>query len=80
MCWAAASAAATASRRSSRRPTRIAAAVLQNPIGLWENRDTWDAAVKGYSETVRGRDPSISEATIQSFGHNMFGPPTSSSP
>ena len=55
------------------RPARIAAAVLQNPIGLWENRDTWDAAVKGYSETVRGRDPSISEATIQSFGHNMFG-------
>ena len=42
-------------------PGRIAAAVLQNPIGLWENRDTWDAAVKGYSETVRGRDPSISE-------------------
>ena len=54
-------------------PDRVAAAVLQNPIGLWENRDTWDAAVQGYSETVRGRDPSISEATIQSFGRNMFG-------
>jgi len=52
---------------------RIGAAVLQNPIGLWENRDTWDEAVKGYSATVRGRDPSISEATIQSFGKNMFG-------
>jgi pimeloyl-ACP methyl ester carboxylesterase len=54
-------------------PGRISAAVLQNPIGLWENRDTWDAAVKGYDETVRARDPSISAATIQSFGHNMFG-------
>jgi len=54
-------------------PARVPAAVLQNPIGLWENRDTWDAAVKGYSETVRGRDPSISEDTIQSFGRNMFG-------
>jgi len=53
--------------------SRIGAAVLQNPIGLWENRDTWDAAVAGYSETVRGRDPSISEQTIQSFGRNMFG-------
>ncbi|HEY4167802.1 MAG TPA: alpha/beta fold hydrolase, partial [Reyranella sp.] len=53
--------------------SRIGAAVLQNPIGLWENRDTWDEAVKGYSATVRGRDPSISEATIQSFGRNMFG-------
>jgi pimeloyl-ACP methyl ester carboxylesterase len=52
---------------------RIAGAVLQNPIGMWENRDTWDAAVKGYSETVRGRDPSISQATIDSFGRNMFG-------
>ncbi|MDP1909570.1 MAG: hypothetical protein Q8K85_14825, partial [Hyphomicrobium sp.] len=26
-----------------------------------------------YDETVRARDPSISPATIQSFGHNMFG-------
>ncbi|MBN9088355.1 MAG: alpha/beta fold hydrolase [Reyranella sp.] len=55
-------------------PGRIAAAVLQNPIGLWENRDTWDAAVQGYSETVRGRDPAVSEETIQAFGKNMFGP------
>ncbi|MFO1159727.1 MAG: alpha/beta hydrolase [Reyranellaceae bacterium] len=54
-------------------PGRVTAAVLQNPIGLWENRDTWDAAIKGYSETVRGRDPSVSQATIDSFGHNMFG-------
>ena len=48
-------------------PGRIAAAVLQNPIGLWENRDTWDAAVKGYGETVRARDPSISQETIDSL-------------
>jgi len=47
--------------------------VLQNPIGLWENRDTWDEAVKVYSATVRARDPSVTEATIQSFGENMFG-------
>ena len=52
---------------------RVAAAVIQNPIGLWENRDNWDAAVKGYGETVRKRDPSISQETIDSFGHNMFG-------
>jgi pimeloyl-ACP methyl ester carboxylesterase len=54
-------------------PDRIAGAVLQNPIGLWENRDTWDAAVAGYEETVRARDPSVSRETIQSFGRNMFG-------
>jgi len=54
-------------------PDRVAAAVLQNPIGLWENRENWDAAVKGYGETVRKRDPSISQGTIDSFGKNMFG-------
>src|SRR5215471_8569271 len=54
-------------------PDRITAAVLQNPIGLWENRDTWDAAIKGYSETVRQRDPSISQETVDAFGRNMFG-------
>ena len=54
-------------------PDRVAAAMLQNPIGLWENRENWDAAVKGYGETVRKRDPSISQETIDSFGRNMFG-------
>jgi pimeloyl-ACP methyl ester carboxylesterase len=52
---------------------RVTAAVLQNPIGLWENRDQWDAAVTGYGETVRAREPSISQQTIDSFGRNMFG-------
>jgi len=51
---------------------RVAAAVLQNPIGLWENRENWDAAVKGYGETVRKCDPAISQETIDSFGRNMF--------
>ncbi len=54
-------------------PDRVAAAVLQNPIGLHENRDTWDAAVKGYGETVRARDPSIPQSAIDGFGRNMFG-------
>jgi pimeloyl-ACP methyl ester carboxylesterase len=39
-------------------PNRIAAAVLQNPIGLWENRDTWDDSVKTFGRTMRER-PSI---------------------
>lgn len=55
-------------------PGRVAAAVLQNPIGLWENADTWSDGVKLYGETVRARDPSISQAAIDSFGRNMFGP------
>ncbi|MDB5393761.1 MAG: hypothetical protein JWM91_1267 [Rhodospirillales bacterium] len=54
-------------------PCRVTAAVLQNPIGLDDNRDVWDAGVESYGETVRAREPSISQATIDAFGRNMFG-------
>lgn len=54
-------------------PERIAAAVLQNPIGLHENRDTWDDIVSGFAKTMLARDPSLTEDVIQKFGHNMFG-------
>jgi len=54
-------------------PERVAAAVLQNPIGLHENRDTWDEAVSGFAKTMIGRDPSVTEGVIKKFGHNMFG-------
>lgn len=54
-------------------PERIAAAVLMNPIGLHENRETWDAGIRNYDDIVRRRDPTISKETIQSFGNNMFG-------
>jgi pimeloyl-ACP methyl ester carboxylesterase len=54
-------------------PERVTAAIVQNPIGFHENRDTWDDAVRGYIKTVRELDPGTSEATIASFGRNMFG-------
>lgn len=54
-------------------PKRVAAAVLVNPIGLGDNRDTWDGALKDFGETVRARDPSITQATLDGFGQNMFG-------
>jgi pimeloyl-ACP methyl ester carboxylesterase len=54
-------------------PERVTAAVLQNPIGLHENRDTWADAVNGFVKTVTERDPSVTEDTIRKFGHNMFG-------
>jgi pimeloyl-ACP methyl ester carboxylesterase len=56
-----------------RAPERVTAAVLQNPIGLHDNRETWDEAVRGFGKTVRERDPSITEDVVQSFGRNMFG-------
>ena len=63
----------SASRRSSRIRPRVPAAVLQNPIGLWENRDTWDAAVKGFGETdarprsvdQRGDDPVVRQEHVR---------------
>jgi pimeloyl-ACP methyl ester carboxylesterase len=53
--------------------SRVASAVLQNPIGLADNRDVWDTAVREYGETVRARDPSIPPETVESFGRTMFG-------
>jgi pimeloyl-ACP methyl ester carboxylesterase len=54
-------------------PERITAAVLQNPIGLHENRATWDEIVQRFAKTMLDRDPSLTDETIRSFGHNMFG-------
>jgi pimeloyl-ACP methyl ester carboxylesterase len=54
-------------------PERVTAAVLQNPIGLHENRDTWDEGISGFVKTMLARDPSLTEDVIKKFGHNMFG-------
>ena len=54
-------------------PERITAAVLQNPIGLHENRATWDDAVRGFAKSMLARDSTLTEDVIKSFGHNMFG-------
>jgi len=42
-------------------------------IGLHDNRDTWEQAVSGFAKTMLARDPSLTEAVIRKFGHNMFG-------
>jgi pimeloyl-ACP methyl ester carboxylesterase len=52
---------------------RVTAAVLQNPIGMHENRATWDDAVSGFGKRMLERDPSLTREIIQSFGRNMFG-------
>jgi pimeloyl-ACP methyl ester carboxylesterase len=54
-------------------PERVTAAVLQNPIGFHENRDTWDDIVSGFEKTMLERDPSLTSDVIRKFGHNMFG-------
>jgi pimeloyl-ACP methyl ester carboxylesterase len=54
-------------------PNRVTAAVLQNPIGLHENRATWDDAVRGFTKKMLAEDPTLTEDVIQKFGRNMFG-------
>ena len=54
-------------------PERIGGAVLQNPIGLHENRDTWAEAVAGFEKLMLERDTSLTPEIIRKFGHNMFG-------
>lgn len=54
-------------------PERVAAAVLQNPIGFDNNRATWDDAVRGFAKTMRERDPGLDERVIARFGENLFG-------
>jgi hypothetical protein len=50
-------------------PERITGAVLQNPIGFHENRDTWDDIVSGFEKTMPERDPSLTSSVIRKFGH-----------
>ncbi len=61
-------------------PERITAAVLQNPIGLHENRDTWEEAVGGFAKTMLaqvlqpGTDkphPAATSAEIASLAPNL---------
>jgi pimeloyl-ACP methyl ester carboxylesterase len=54
-------------------PERITAAVLQNPIGLHDNRAYWDDALRSFGDAMRARDPSLSEMALHGFGQNMFG-------
>ena len=54
-------------------PDRVTAAVLQNPIGLHENRATWDDAVRGFTKKMLAENPTLTEDVIQKFGRNMFG-------
>jgi len=54
-------------------PERITAAVLQNPIGLHENRAYWEEAVRAFAKRMRERDPNLGETVLARFGANLFG-------
>ena len=52
---------------------RVTAAIMQNPIGLHENRDTWDDSIRGFGQTMRERNPSFSDETLAAYGRNLYG-------
>jgi pimeloyl-ACP methyl ester carboxylesterase len=54
-------------------PSRIASAVLQNPIGHADNRDVFANLVQSWSKGIREERPEIEERILDRFGNNMFG-------
>lgn len=53
-------------------PERVVAAVVNNPIGMHNNRAHWQESVRTFGAIVRERDPSVSEQDVESFGRNLF--------
>lgn len=55
-------------------PERVAAAVLQNPIGLTsENRDAFYAMFDSWAEELRARRPDVEQEALRAFRENMYG-------
>jgi pimeloyl-ACP methyl ester carboxylesterase len=54
-------------------PSRIASAVLQNPIGHADNRDVFANLVQGWAKGMREQHREIAEHVLKNFADNMFG-------
>lgn len=54
-------------------PQRIAAAVLQNPIGHDNNRAVFDNLVKTWVDGLKAKGRALDEKIVASFARNMFG-------
>jgi pimeloyl-ACP methyl ester carboxylesterase len=54
-------------------PERIAASVLQNPIGHDNNRQVFDNLVKTWVDGLKVKGRALDEKIVASFGRNMFG-------
>ncbi|HEY7270865.1 MAG TPA: alpha/beta hydrolase [Dehalococcoidia bacterium] len=51
---------------------RCAAAVLQNPIGLQDNRDVFYGMVREWAKELRDKRPEIAERETEALTQNMF--------
>lgn len=54
-------------------PDRISAAVLQNPIGLHENRSAFREMFDGWALEMKTTHPAVGETGFKAFRENMYG-------
>lgn len=55
-------------------PQRVAAAILQNPIGLTaENKEAFREMFDGWAKELKAQRPDLTDATLSSFRQNMYG-------
>ncbi len=54
-------------------PNRVSAAVLQNPIGLHENREAFREMFDGWAKALQRHDASLTDDALTSFRERMYG-------
>jgi pimeloyl-ACP methyl ester carboxylesterase len=54
-------------------PDRVSAAVLQNPIGLHENREAFREMFDGWAKDLQRENATLTDAALMSFRERMYG-------
>jgi pimeloyl-ACP methyl ester carboxylesterase len=54
-------------------PNRVSAAVLQNPIGLHENREAFREMFDGWAKALQSDNAGLTDAALASFRERMYG-------
>jgi pimeloyl-ACP methyl ester carboxylesterase len=54
-------------------PHRVSAAVIQNPIGLKDNRDAFHEMFDGWAQELTSQHPELDPSAFASFREHMYG-------
>jgi pimeloyl-ACP methyl ester carboxylesterase len=54
-------------------PNRVSTAVLQNPIGLHENREAFREMFDGWAKELKRHDANLTDDALASFRERMYG-------
>lgn len=54
-------------------PARVSAAVIQNPIGLKDNRDAFREMFDGWAKELKAQRGDLPDSALTSFRENMYG-------